>query len=521
MRGLCALVLACFSLGMPGELGVLEADICVYGGTSSGVAAAVAAARDGRSVVLVEPTQFVGGMSASGISLIDRGDVSTIGGISREFYERAGQVYGEKIAWRIEPSVASRIFEQFLAEHPSVTVVRGSYLETAVTRDGQVESVVLENGVSVEAEVFIDATYEGDLLAAADVPFSIGRESRARYNESLAGTRVKTRKHQFTFAVSPYRRKGDTTSGLLPGVSAEPMGAEGDGDSSLPAFTYRLCLTKAPDRIPFAKPAGYDPLEYELLARHVVARQAASLKTRLRDVVQLDWLPNGKFDLNNNGPISTDFVGGSKSYVFASQAERRVIERRHREYIEGLFVFLRSDPRLPENLRREAKAFGLARDEYVENDHWPPLLYVREARRLSGSYVMTQADCEGETAHSSSIGLASYMIDSHNCRRVVVDGKAVNEGDIQHRLPGPFVIPYEAITPRISDCSNLLVPVCLSSTHVAFSSIRMEPVLMILGESAGIAASLAVDDGLPVQKVDRSKLERRLLGAGQITRPNL
>jgi hypothetical protein len=459
-------------------------------------------------------------MSASGISLIDRGDVSTIGGISREFYERAGRIYGEQIAWRIEPGVASRIFEELLAEHPSISVVRGSRLERALMRDGQIESIVLDNGSVVEAAAYIDASYEGDLLAAANVPFSVGRESSARYNESLAGTRVRTRKHQFTFAVSPYRRKGDPASGLLPGVSAEPMGAEGDGDASLPAFTYRLCLTKASDRISFTKPAEYSAFDYELLARHVVARKAAGMKTRLRDVVQLDWLPNGKFDLNSNGPVSTDWIGGSKSYVFASPSERRDIERQHREYITGLFVFLQSDVRLPENLRREAKAFGLARDEYIETGHWPPLLYVREARRMNGSYVMTQADCEGATSHSSSIGLASYMIDSHNCRRVVVGGKAVNEGDIQHRLPGPFVIPYEAITPRISDCSNLLVPVCLSSTHVAFSSIRMEPVLMILGQSAGIAASMAISDGQPVQKVDRGELERRLVGAGQITRLN-
>ena len=509
-------MLACVALGVPPAANDFDADVCVYGASSSGVAAAVAAAREGRTVVLIEPTEFVGGMSASGIGLIDRGDVTTIGGISREFYERAGEHYGKEIAWRIEPSVATRVFEKLLAEEPGVTVLRKVSLKSVSKVGSAIESVRLSNGARVSAKVFIDASYEGDLLAEAGVPYAIGREGREKYSESLAGTRTRSPKHQFTLPVSPFLRKGDPASGLLPGVSPEPLGAEGDGDGSLPAFTYRLCLTKSADRIAFAKPAGYDPLTYELLARHVVARSAAGLKTRLRDVVQLDRLPNGKFDLNNNGPFSTDFVGGSKAYVHADADGRRDIEQRHREYLAGLFVFLASDPRLPENLRREAKAFGLAPDEFEETGHWPPLIYVREARRMLGSYVLTQADCEGRSAVGVSVGLASYMIDSHNCRRVVVDGLARNEGDIQHKLPGPFRIAYEAIVPNSSDCSNLIVPVCLSASHVAFSSIRMEPVLMILGQSAGIAASLAIEDEVPVQQVDRQHMERRLRAAGQI-----
>src|SRR5687768_4697555 len=310
MRGLSALLLACFALGMPPGANNFSADVCVYGASSGGVAAAVAAARLGKTVVLVEPTIFVGGMSASGIGLIDRGDITTIGGISREFYERAAEYYGKEIVWRIEPSVAKRVFERMLAENPNITVIRGVALDSVVKNGPTIEQLTLSDGSSVEARVFIDASYEGDLMAAADVPYAIGREGRDRYRESLAGTRVKTAKHQFTLPVSPYVRKGDPTSGLLPGVSPEPLGLEGDGDASLPAFTYRLCLTKALDRIPFEKPASYQPLAYELLARHVVARTSAGLKTRLRDVVQIDALPNGKFDLNNNGPLSTDFIGG-------------------------------------------------------------------------------------------------------------------------------------------------------------------------------------------------------------------
>jgi hypothetical protein len=293
------------------------------------------------------------------------------------------------------------------------------------------------------------------------------------------------------------------------------MGSEGDGDSSLPAYTYRHCLTKSVDRVPFIKPDGYNPAEFELLARYVVARAAAGLTTRLRQVVQLDALPNGKFDLNNNGPISTDFIGGSHKYVQGNWEDRRVIERQHRRYIEGLFTFLKSDPRLPENLRREAKAFGLAPDEYADTGNWPPLLYVREARRMVGAATVTQGQCEGEPL-GTPVGLASYMIDSHNCRRVVVNGRARNEGDIQRKLPGPFAVPYEALVPNTSECSNLIVPVCLSASHVAFSSIRMEPVLMILGQSAGIAAAHSVDEGVPVQAIDRTKLERTLANRGQI-----
>jgi hypothetical protein len=357
---------------------------------------------------------------------------------------------------------------------------------------------------------------EGDLLGEAKVPFAIGREGREQYGESLAGIRPRTRKHQFFSVVSPYLRKGDANSGLLPGVSPEPMGPEGAGDSSLPAFNYRLCLTKSVDRAPFVKPEGYDPMDYELLARHIAVRTAAGHATRLRDVVQLDWLPNGKYDLNNNGPVSTDLIGGSKGYIYADADEREEIAARHRRYIEGLFIFLRSDPRLPENLRREAKAFGLARDEYAQSGNWPPLLYVREARRMLGAYVMTQADCENGSSPGTSVGLASYMIDSHNCRRVVVNGSARNEGDIQHQVSGPFTIPYEALIPNASDCINLIVPVCLSSSHVAFSSIRMEPVLMILGQSAGIAAALTAESRRYIQEIDRELLSRQLLDEGQI-----
>ena len=516
-KGLTAILLACITFAGPASPNKdHRVDVCIYGASSAGVAAAVAAARQGSTVALVEPTRFIGGMSASGIGLTDRGDITTIGGISREYYSRAGTHYGKEIAWRIEPSVARRVFEQLVSQEPNIKLVRESRL-TAVEKTGNViEGIVLANGSTIRAEVFIDATYEGDLMAVAGVPYTIGREGSDQYGEPLAGVRPNTEKHQFDLPVSPYYRKDDPSSGVLPGVSVEPMGKSGDADDSLPAYTYRLCLTKAPNRIPIDKPDSYNPVDYELLVRYIVARQAGGRSTRLRDIVTLDRQPGGKYDLNNRGPLSTDYVGGSTAYPEGSTEERRAIEEAHKNYIRGLFTFLRSDTRLPQTLRWEAKQFGLAPDEFQETDHWPPLLYVREARRMVGSYVVTQADCDRTRNSSDPIGLASYMIDSHNCRRVIVNGHAKNEGDIQHRLPRPFAIPYQSITPKIQVSRNLLVPVCLSASHVAYSSIRMEPVLMILGESAGIAAALSVETGMPVQLIERVELAARLISAGQI-----
>lgn len=498
----------------------LAADVCVFGGSSAGVAAAVAAARDGHDVVLIAPRGPLGGMSASGIGLVDRGNVDAIGGFALEFYRAVAEHYGVEEAWRVEPGVAERIFRRIVAEYENIVVVTGSELETAVLRRRRIRSLRLESGLEVAARVFIDASYEGDLLAAAGVSYTVGREGVDEYGESLAGIRPRTATHQFLVSVDPYVRKGDPSSGLLPGIDPAPMGAEGDADASVQAYTYRLCLTKTPsNRVPIPVPDGYDAREYEVLVRYVVALQAAGRSVRFRDLVSLEPLPNGKYDLNSRGPFSTDAVGLSHEYPRAAHLWRREIEARHRNYLQGLLITLQRDPRLPQSLRAEAKQFGLAADEFAESDNWPPLLYVREARRMIGSYVVTQSDTDGQDRSNRSVGLASYMIDSHNCRRVAVSGRVRNEGDVQRATRRPFAIPYEALTPNPGQCENLLVPVCLSASHVAYGSIRMEPVLMILGESAGIAASMAVRQRTSVQAVDYDALRIRLLAAGQRVEP--
>ncbi len=412
------------------------------------------------------------------------------------------------------------MFERLAASEENIRVFRETRVEEADLSGKRIQSIFVSSGIRIRADVFIDASYEGDLMTLAGVGYTVGRESKAAYGESLAGIRPKTAKHQFEGFVDPYNKKGNPSSGLLPGVSAEPMGREGEADGSLPAYTYRLCLTKRTgNKVEISKPSNYNPSRYELLARHVAAQKSAGITVTLRDLVQLDSLPNGKFDLNNRGPASIDLIGASKGYPEGSFAERELVEKQHESYIRGLFTFLRTDPRLPQRLRWEAKQFGLAADEFQATGGWPPLLYVREARRMVGEYVVTQADCEGKVKPSDSLGLASYMIDSHNCRTLAVDGRARNEGDMQMRTPGPFPVPYRAVTPIRQECENLLVPVCLSASHVAYSSIRMEPVFMILGESAGIAAAIAAESGVAVQDVEPSQLRFLLLRAGQILRP--
>ncbi len=516
LKAFALFILTALALLGDGSQTDFSADVCVYGGTSAGIAAALAAAREGSSVILIEPTTHLGGMSASGIGLADRGKESTIGGIAREFYEGAGAMYGKEIAWRIEPDVAAGVFRRMLAAEPNIKIALGSRLVSAQVSSRRIENLLLANGCRVSAEVFVDASYEGDLMAAAGVSYFVGRESRDAYGESLAGVRTRTPKHQFVDFVDPYVVKGLSSSGLLPGIMPEPMGRPGDGDGSVQAYTYRLCVTKAANRVPIEKPDDYDPANYELVARHVASLRSAGKKVRMRDLVQLDALPNGKFDLNNRGPISTDLIGGSSDYPNATAVQRQVIAKRHENYIRGLFTYLCTEPRLPESLRREAKAFGLARDEFTETNNWPPQLYVREARRMVGAYVVTQRDLEQSASTSTSIGMASYMIDSHNCRRVVVNRRVVNEGDLQIQTAGPFAIPYEAITPKSSECRNLLVPVCLSASHVAFSSIRMEPVFMVLGQSAGVAAAMAARGNHDVQELGVRTLQDKLRSQGQI-----
>ena len=346
-------------------------------------------------------------------------------------------------------------------------------------------------------------------MAQAGVSYTWGREGMSEYGESLAGVRERTPLHQFRAAVSPYDEKGK----LLPEIMARSKDAVGAADKRVQAYNFRLCMTKTPDnRVEWPKPAGYKPGRYELLARYLPAFEA-ELKRPLgiNDVMKADILQNGKTDTNNNGAFSTDYIGGSYDYPEASYARRARIRQAHVDYIQGFMYFLATDPRVPAQLSAEMKAWGLCRDEFTDNHNWPYQLYVREARRMVGEYVMSQKDIQTELTKPDVIGMGSYNSDSHNVqRRPTGDGKAVeNEGDMQVRVT-PYQIPYRLMLPKRSQATNLLVPVAFSATHVAYSTLRMEPQYMIVGHAAGIAARMAIDGQQPVQDIDTTALSAKL-----------
>lgn len=520
---------------------VYEADVVVYGGTSAGVAAAVQAARMGKSVILVGPDVHLGGLSAGGLGYTDSGNTKSVGGLAREFYERMYQAYNQPAAWRwqrlsaftnegqgsrsrvdaektqwtFEPHVAEALFDAWVAEH-KVPVYRNDWLDRekgVVKKDGRIASVTMLSGRTFTAKVFIDATYEGDLMAAAGVSYHVGREANSVYNETWNGVQfegIKHHRHRFMTPTSPYKVPGDPKSGVLPYVSTEPPGKTGDGDRRVQAYCYRTCLTRNPaNRVPFPKPDGYDPANYELLLR--------DLLTGRKDFFEkFDMIPNLKTDTNNHGAFSSDFIGMNYDYPDASYASRREILKAHENYQKGYYYFVANDPRVPAEIREEMAQWGLAGDEFKDNGHWPHQIYVREARRMIGQHVMTEHDTLNKSAVSDPVGMGSYTLDSHNCQRYITpEGFVQNEGDVGVHTKGPYKISYGSIMPKKAECENLLVPVCLSSTHIAFGSIRMEPVFMILGQSAATAAAFAVDGGTAVQDVDYPKLRDRLVADKQ------
>jgi len=517
--------------------------VVVYGGTSAGVSAAVQAARMGRSVVLVGPDVHLGGLSSGGLGFTDSGRKEVIGGLAREFYHRVYEHYQKPEAWRwqkpedygnrgqgtpavdgdartmwiFEPHVAEGIFEDLIAEH-GVPLRRDEWLdrERGVTREGgRITSITMRSGARYAGRVFIDATYEGDLMAAAGVSYAVGRESNATFGERWNGVQKDARHHRHFFArpVSPYVVPGDPASGLVPRVHGDPPGENGQGDRRIQAYCYRLCLTKVEEnRVPFERPAGYDPMQYELLARLLEAGWDEVFD-------KFDPIPNAKTDTNNHGPFSTDDIGMNYDYPDASYERRREILQEHERYQKGLLYFLAHDARVPASIRKEMLLWGLAKDEFKDNGGWPHQIYVREARRLVGEYVMTEHDCLGTRDTPRSVGMGSYTADSHNVQRyVTAEGYAQNEGDVGVELPTPYRIPYGSILPRREECSNLLVPVAVSASHIAFGSVRMEPVFMILGQSAATAAALALDGGMPVQDVPYERLRERLRRDGQVLR---
>jgi hypothetical protein len=480
----------CYPVPKADPARVVEVDVCAYGGTPGGVTAAIQAARMGKTSALVVFGRHVGGLTSGGLTATDIGNRAAIAGLANEFYARVGRVSG------FPPSRAEKVFREMLQE--AGVPVYYEHRLTSLRKDGErIVEIGMENGNVFRAKVFVDATYEGDLLARAGVGFHVGRESNDTYKESINGKQFRNA-HNFTKAVDPFRIEGDPKSGLLKGISAEPPGTAGEGDRCVQAYNFRMFLTNAPNRVPWPRPASYDASRYDLLARYLRIQPHIPLQLKAGDS-------------NNTGGFSTDHIGANYAWPEGDGATRESIFQDHVAYQQGLMWFFSRDERVPADIREKVNAWGLHPDEFKETGNWPHQLYIREGRRMLSDYVMTELNCSSRTSVEDSVGLAAYTMDSHNCRRIVVDGKVRNEGDVQIGCPKPYPIAYRSIVPREKECANLLVPVCLSSSHIAYGSIRMEPVFMGLGQSAGTAAALAIDAGVPVQRVEYAKLRDRLL----------
>jgi hypothetical protein len=543
---LCSL-LSATTQGAPSQVERHAADVVVYGGTSGGVVAAVQAARMGKSAVIVEPGRHLGGMTSGGLSWTDVGNapdrIDAIGGLAREVYRRIGAEYGvapgqefdppptddasrvgvdfaKPASLSFEPKVAEKILNDLAAE-AGVTVCFESPLAEVEKAGNRITTLVTADGRRFTGRVFIDATYEGDLLAAAGVSFTVGREANAQYGETVNGIQAPAKKPvagRFTVPLDPYCTPGDPTSGPLPYLlQPGTLGEVGAADRRIQSYNYRLCLTDRPNnRLPIAPPATYNAENYELIARWIAAREAAGEKLTLRSFLKYDPLQNGKYDFNNRWPISTDFIGGADDYPEADACERAEIARRHEDYLRGLLHFLATDERSPAAVRAEMARFGLCRDEFVDTGGWPHQLYVREARRMVSDFVMTEHHCTGARVAPHSIGLGAYGIDMHGVRRIVHHGTPVNEGSNSVSVPKPYPIGYGAIVPRRAECDNLLATFAVSASHVAFGSIRMEPVFMTLSQSAATAAAIAIDADGAVQDVEYETLRAELVRNGQI-----
>lgn len=513
-----------------------QADVIIYGGTSAAITAAVQVKQMGKSVIVVSPDTHLGGLSSGGLGFTDTGDKSVIGGLAREFYHRVYLHYQTPAAWKwqkqseygnkgqgtpamdgtertmwiFEPHVAEKVFEDFVKEH-NITVLRNEWLNRekgVVKKNGAIVSFTTLSGKTFKGKMFIDATYEGDLMAAAGVKYHVGREANSVYGEEFNGvqTGVFHHRHHFTMKISPYKVPGDPKSGLLPLISDKDPGIKGEGDSRIQAYCFRMCLSNNPDnRIPFPKPEGYDPARYELLLRVFNSGWRETFD-------KYDPIPNRKTDTNNHGPVSTDYIGMNYDYPEASYERRREIIKDHERYQKGLLYFMANDPRMPADVQQKMKQWGLPKDEFTDNGGWPHQLYIREARRMIGQEVMTEHETLSKKAVKQPVGMGSYTLDSHHAQRYVTpDGYVQNEGDIGVHAKIPYKISYGSIIPKKEECRNLLVPVCVSSSHIAFGSIRMEPVFMILGQSAATAAVQAIDSKKAVQDIDYNKLQAQLL----------
>ncbi len=524
---------------------VTKADIIVYGGTSAAVTAAVEAAQSGKSVILISPDKHLGGLSSNGLGFTDTGNKEVIGGLARTFYQRIWLHYNESSAWNwekhneygnkgqgtpamdgenrtmwiFEPHVAEQVFEDLIAEN-NIPVLRDEWLnrEKGVKMEGQkIVSITTISGKTFEGKQFIDATYEGDLMAAAGVNYHVGREACSEYHEKWNGVHTDTlfHDHYFKSDIDPYVIPGDPSSGLLPKISAEPPGENCSGDNKIQAYCFRLCMSNHPEnRTPFPKPENYDPKDYELLGRLFDSGWNEWFN-------KFDMIPNKKTDTNNHGPFSSDNIGMNYDYPEASYERRKEIIQEHENYQKGLLYYVANNPRVPEGIRQKMQNWGLAKDEFTDNGNWPHQLYIREARRMVGEYITTENDVLGKREVPKPIGMGSYTMDSHNVQRFVTkDGFVQNEGDVGIHPHQPYQISYGSLTPKAEECTNLLVPVCVSSSHIAYGSIRMEPVFMILGQSAAAAACLAIDSKKEVQNVDYEILKKKLSDEKQIVEMN-
>jgi len=519
-----------------------QADVIIYGGTSAAITTAVQVAKMGKSVLIVCPDKHLGGLTSSGLGFTDTGDKSVIGGWSREFYHRVYMHYQRPETWKwqkkeeygnvgqgtaamdmeyrtmwiFEPHVAEKVFEDFIWDF-DIRVFRDEWLDREKGVDmerGKIISITMLSGQTYYGKVFVDATYEGDLMAAAGISFVVGREANDIYNEEWNGIQVGVLHHGHHFGtrnISPYIIPDDPSSGVLPRISTELPGEKGQGDQKVQAYCFRTCLTRNENnRVPFERPENYDSSQYELLIRIYNSGWRETFH-------KFDPIPNLKTDVNNHGPFSFDNIGMNYDYPEASYERRKEIIEEHASYQKGLLYFIANDPRIPEEVQSEMKKWGLSRDEFQDNGHWPHQIYVREARRMIGEFVMTENEILGKNPVKQSIGMGSYTMDSHNVQRYITpDGYVQNEGDIGVHPETPYMIELGTILPKKEECTNLLVPVAVSSSHIAFGSIRMEPVFMILGQSAGTVAALAVDKDTGIQEIPYAEIRSQLLEDGQV-----
>ena len=489
----------------------LNYDVCVYGGTSAGVMAAYAAAKMGKTVILIEPGKHLGGLTSGGLGYTDIGNKYAITGLALDFYRRMGKHYGKFEQWIFEPHVAEEIFNDYI-RRTNINVLYHYRIVKAEKNNGVIKKIILENSLSpsaashkiISAKMYIDCSYEGDLMAKAGVSYTIGRESNNVYNETYNGVQL-MEGHQFPDGIDPYKIPGDSTTGLIWGISNDKLQSTGSGDRRVQAYNYRICLTDDPkNRRPIVRPDDYDSTQYELLVRLFKAQPG---KRTLNDYFFFGKMPNHKTDINNRGGFSTDMIGMNYNYPDAGYNERKKIIKQHEDYTKGLLYFCGHDSRVPVEIRNEMLQYGYPKDEYRDNNNWSPQLYIRESRRMIGMYVMTQSNCQGRETVNDDIGMAAYTMDSHNCERIVINGMVKNEGNVEIGGFGPYPVSYRSIIPKETECKNLYAPVCLSATHIAYGSIRMEPVFMELAQSAAVAACMAIDAKQPVQQVDIKRLQ--------------